>query len=185
VSYFAPLLEIGLLTEIYCRPSAGDTAEEIRKCARILQTFTRTGIPETITKEKIDPKTGQKVKQQQKVLKKIPASAIRQAQGIVIYTAFRTAIAPFGGAGGSGIMMARLDDGSWSAPIGVMPNNLSAGFMYGFDLYDVVLILRTRKAVESFYNHKFTLGGELTVSVGPVGAGDLLCIGMKSRVLIF
>lgn len=85
------------------------------------------GVPETITKEKVDQNTGQKVKKEQRVLKKIPASAIRQAKGIVIYTAFRTAIAPFGGAGGSGIMMARLPDGSWSAPVGVMPNNLSAG----------------------------------------------------------
>lgn len=48
------------------------------------------GVPETITKEQME--NGQKVKKQQKVLKKIPASAIRQAKGIAIYTAFRMLI---------------------------------------------------------------------------------------------
>ena len=68
-------------------------------------------------------------------------------------------------------MVARLPDGSWSPPASFMPNNLSTGFLIGVDIYDVVLIIRTQKAMESFYGHKVSLGAELSVTAGPVGAG--------------
>ena len=48
------------------------------------------------------------------------------------------------------------------------------------DIYDVVLILRTEKAVQSFYKHKFTVGGEMTVAAGPVGAGVMLESGKEA-----
>lgn len=50
-------------------------------------------------------------KKARKVLRKIPPSVIASAKGIVIFTAMRTGIAPFGGAGGSGVVLARLPDG--------------------------------------------------------------------------
>ena len=99
----------------------------IEKATRILKSFTEQGVEETITKSVIDPNTGHKIKKKQKVLKKIPPAVLRQAKGLAIYTAFRTGFAPLGGAGGSGIMVAKMPDGSWSAPASFMPNNLSTG----------------------------------------------------------
>ena len=46
-----------------------------------------------------------------KVFYKIPARVIRDAKGLAIFTSMRTGIAPFGGAGGSGVVIARLPDG--------------------------------------------------------------------------
>jgi len=62
--------------------------------------------------ESLDPKTGQKRKERKKVLRKIPAKVLRNAQGIIIFSAMRNGIAPFGGSGGAGVIMARLEDGS-------------------------------------------------------------------------
>lgn len=55
--------------------------------------------------------TDKKKKKTVKVLRKIPPKVIKEAKGIVIFTAMRSGIAPFGGAGGSGVVVARLEDG--------------------------------------------------------------------------
>lgn len=54
---------------------------------------------------------GEKKKKTVKVLRKIPPKVLKEAQGIVIFTAMRSGFAPFGGAGGSGLVLARLPDG--------------------------------------------------------------------------
>lgn len=64
------------------------------------------------TVEEEDEKGKKKGKKQQKVLRKIPPQVIAQAKGLAIFTSMRTAIAPFGGAGGAGIVVAKLPDGS-------------------------------------------------------------------------
>ena len=48
---------------------------------------------------------------QRKVLRKIPPEVIAEAKGLCIFTSMRSGIAPFGGAGGTGIVVARLPDG--------------------------------------------------------------------------
>lgn len=69
------------------------------------------------------------IKRQRKVLRKIPPKVLQSACGLAIFTSFRSGIAPFGGAGGAGVVVARLEDGSWSAPSSMSPNSLTAGFM--------------------------------------------------------
>lgn len=70
------------------------------------------GVGVKIDKEEIDPATGNKRRERKKVLRKIPAKVLREAQGIIIFSAMRNGIAPFGGSGGTGVIMARLEDGS-------------------------------------------------------------------------
>lgn len=77
------------------------------QCCRILRAFTVDGIERTV--EETDAKG---FKKKGKTFLKIPAKLIQQAKGIVIYTSFRTGVAPFGGAGGGGVIVARLPDGS-------------------------------------------------------------------------
>lgn len=160
-------------------PRSDDTEEEILKCERILRVFTVEGIPskDAQVEEFADGK-GNKIKKKRKVLRKIPPRAIKNAKGIVIYTAMRSGIAPFGGAGGTGLVLARLPDGSWSAPASVSPNNVSVGLLLGVDVFDVILLLNTDKALESFYSHKVTLGAETAVAAGPVGAGASMESGL-------
>lgn len=80
-------------------------------------------------------------------------------------------MAPFGGSGGSGLVMARLPDGSWSPPSFITPQNVSAGLMFGLDVYDVVLLIMSETALEGFKTHKVTVGAETAIAAGPVGTG--------------
>ena len=59
----------------------------------------------------VDAKGKKKTSKKRKVLRKIPPSVIQQAKGLAIFTSMRTGIAPFGGAGGAGIVIAKLPDG--------------------------------------------------------------------------
>ncbi|KAJ9104653.1 hypothetical protein QFC21_002151 [Naganishia friedmannii] len=116
---------------------------------------------------------------QQKVLRKIPPQVIAEAKGLAIFTSMRSGIAPFGGAGGAGIVVAKLPDGTWSAPSSTSPNNLSTGFLIGVDIYDAVLVIRTQKALESFFTHKATLGTDFAVVAGPFGIGATAEAGLE------
>lgn len=51
----------------------------------------------------------------------------------------RSGIAPLAGAGGAGVVVAKLPDGTWSPPSAILPYNMSAGLMFGVDVYDAVL----------------------------------------------
>ncbi|SCV74267.1 BQ2448_6699 [Microbotryum intermedium] len=163
-------------------PVTGDFTAELEKVTRILQSFTVDGIEGAVAAES-KTASGATRKVQRKVMRKIPAKVIRDAKGVAIFTSMRSGIAPLGGAGGAGMVIARLEDGSWSAPSSVSPNNLSLGLMLGVDIYDAVLILRTQEVLEAFMGHTVTLGAELGVAAGPYGAGAVAETG-KSRVPI-
>ena len=92
-------------------PVTGDFPDEMLKCARILRALTVDGIEQTVKAKSLD--TGKK--KEVKVIRKIPASVIADCKGLAIFTSMRSGIAPFGGAGGAGVICARLDDGSKSA----------------------------------------------------------------------
>ncbi|BGP16077.1 hypothetical protein JCM10213_006787 [Rhodosporidiobolus nylandii] len=149
-------------------PTSNDAVQEIQKCERILKAFTVEGVGFKVPiKNKKTGKTSTRL-----LKRKIPAKVLRQAKGIIIFSCMRNGFPPFGGAGGSGVIMARLPDGSWSAPSFISPNNLTVGLMFGLDVYDSILILRTQEAVDSFSSFsKITLGGEIAVAAGPYGSG--------------
>ena len=104
------------------------------------------------------------------MLVKIPPKVFQQAAGLAIFTTFRTGL-HISGAGGSGIVVSRLPDGSWSPPSGFLVHTLGAGFMIGLDIYDCVCVLRTPEAVRAFTRPRVSLGGEIGLVAGPVGAG--------------
>ncbi|KAK4046191.1 hypothetical protein OIV83_006266 [Microbotryomycetes sp. JL201] len=161
-------------------PVTGDFPEEMAKCARILRAFTVDGIEQTVKAQSV--KDGKK--RQVKVIRKIPASVLQDCKGVAIFTSMRSGIAPLGGAGGAGVICAKLDDGSWSAPSAMSPNNLSVGAMLGVDIYDAVLVIRSEEALETFKSWKVTLGAEFAVAAGPYGAGAAVEAG-KDKSPVF
>lgn len=78
------------------------------------------------------------------------------------------------GAGGSGILIARLPDGSWSPPSGILLHTAGLGFLVGVDIYDCVVVINDEKALEAFTKVRCTLGGEVSAVAGPVGMGGVL-----------
>ncbi|KAI1463467.1 DUF500-domain-containing protein [Daldinia caldariorum] len=164
-------------------PSAMD--KECDKAARILKSFCKDGFYTTASTStststsapapapasastQTASSTGPSGKS--KALVKIPQSAIANAKGLAIFTTLRTGF-HISGAGGSGLVVARLPDGSWSPPAGFLVHTIGAGFVAGLDIYDCVCVLNTSTAVEAFTKPRLSLGGEIAVAAGPVGAG--------------
>ena len=78
------------------------------------------------------------------------------------------------GAGGSGVLIARKEDGNWSPPSGILLHTAGLGFLVGVDIYDCVVVINNRKALQAFTKIRATLGGEISAVAGPVGVGGIL-----------
>lgn len=71
---------------------------------------------------------------------------------------------------GSGIVVSRLADGSWSAPSAIATLGGGVGGQIGFELTDFVFILNDYAAVRTFsHAGALTLGGNVSLAAGPVG----------------
>ncbi|KEF54377.1 uncharacterized protein A1O9_09543 [Exophiala aquamarina CBS 119918] len=99
----------------------------------------------------------------------IPPHILANAKGLAVLTVFK---AGFVGSGrlGSGIVVARLADGSWSAPSAIATAGGGFGGQIGFELTDFVFILNDAAAVRTFSQAaSVTLGGNVSIAAGPVG----------------
>ncbi|TID26522.1 DUF500-domain-containing protein [Venturia nashicola] len=139
---------------------------ESEKAARILRSFCKDGFYEEEARQ--GPITAT-----QRVIKKIPAEVIKNAKGLAIFTTMRTGLW-FSGAGGSGILIARLPDGTWSPPSGLMLHTAGLGFLVGVDIYDCVMVINTDAALQAFSKIRATVGGEVSAVAGPIGVGGVL-----------
>lgn len=75
----------------------------------------------------------------------------------------------FAGAGGSGVVMARLPDGTWSSPSAFSVRSGSVGLVYGIDVYDCICVLNTAEAVDAYRKSEVNLGGAVALAAGPLG----------------
>ncbi|KAF1797076.1 hypothetical protein FB192DRAFT_1452039 [Mucor lusitanicus] len=116
----------------------GDT----QRAVQILQLFT-------------DPSKGRDVKML------IPPSVLRDAHGIVFIRLYRIGFM-LSAKSGTGIIIARLPDGSWSAPSGVSMSSLGFGHQAGGEVIDSIIVMNYRAAVKAFFDG----GGQLQLGVG-------------------
>lgn len=131
-------------------PLPSSMASECRKCGKILSAFVTPS--QAFGPDKV-----------------IPPSVLANAQGLAIITVLK---AGFLGSGrfGSGLVVARLPDGSWSAPSAIATAGAGFGGQIGFELTDFVFILNDANAVRSFAQAgSLTLGGNVSLAAGPVG----------------
>jgi SH3 domain-containing YSC84-like protein 1 len=78
----------------------------------------------------------------------------------------------FSGKAGSGLVIARLPDGSWSAPSCIATGGLGWGLQIGADITDFVVILNSEDAVKAFsMGGNVTVGGNISAAAGPLGTG--------------
>ena len=78
----------------------------------------------------------------------------------------------FSGKAGSGIVIARLPDGSWSAPSCIATGGVGWGLQIGADITDFVIVLNSEEAVRAFsIGGNVTIGGNISAAAGPIGTG--------------
>lgn len=143
--------------------------KESEKCARILKSFCKDGF---YAERPDQTALNDGPKGKPKVIVKIPQKVIQNAHALAIFTTMRAGLW-VSGAGGSGVLIARLPDGSWSAPSGILIHTAGVGFMAGIDVYDCVLVINTPEALAAFKKVRLSLGGEISIVAGPVGVGGV------------
>ncbi|PQQ21798.1 uncharacterized protein Pyn_19836 [Prunus yedoensis var. nudiflora] len=94
---------------------------------------------------------------------------LRQAKGLAIITAVKVGVMVTYNIG-TGLVVARRDDGSWSPPSAVSTFGIGWGAQAGGELIDFIIVLRTSEAVKTFSgNVHLSIGAGLSAAVGVNG----------------
>ena len=105
-------------------------------------------------------------------LKDVFKQLSKEARALFIVPQFMRGAFIFGGAGGSGVLIARDErTGKWGDPVFYNIGSASFGAQIGADVSEMVLVVRTRKGLEEFYTNDFKLGANAGMATGPVGGG--------------
>ncbi|KAJ7341406.1 hypothetical protein JRQ81_005467 [Phrynocephalus forsythii] len=147
-------------------PIPSNLKSEAKKAAKILREFTE-----------ITSRNGPD--------KIIPAHVIAKAKGLAVLSVIKAGFLVTA-RGGSGIVVARLPNGSWSAPSAIGIAGLGGGFEIGIEVSDLVIILNHERAVEAFAKGgNLTLGGNFTVAIGPLGRNLEGDVALRSSAAVF
>ena len=92
----------------------------------------------------------------------------------------------FSGKAGSGIVIARLPDGSWSAPSCIATGGVGWGLQIGADVTEFVIVLNSEDAVRAFsIGGNVTIGGNISASAGPIGTGAAISASLAHPAPMF
>ena len=94
-----------------------------------------------------------------------------RAAGIAIFPAVYKAGFFVGAEGGNGLVIGRDAAGNWGYPAFYVLGGGSFGLQIGAQQSAVILVIRSRKALEAVIKHQGKLGPDAGVAVGWVGAG--------------
>ncbi|KAJ7456629.1 hypothetical protein FB451DRAFT_1353929 [Mycena latifolia] len=99
----------------------------------------------------------------------VPREVLQNARGFAIFTIFKAGFL-FSARAGTGIVIAKLADGSWSSPSAIGTAGLGVGGQLGAEMTDFLIVLNSRSAVKSFMaSGSLTLGGNMSLALGPLG----------------
>ncbi|PQQ08943.1 uncharacterized protein Pyn_16008 [Prunus yedoensis var. nudiflora] len=99
----------------------------------------------------------------------IPLAVLRGAKGLAILTVAKAGVL-LSYKLGTGLVIARRSDGSWSAPSSIFSVGLGWGAQIGGELMDFIIVLHDLKAVKTFCSRMhFSLGAGCSVAAGPIG----------------
>ncbi len=97
-------------------------------------------------------------------------TALNNAQGVIIVPNLVKGGFIIGGKGGSGVMLARLPDGGWSAPAFIAMGGASIGLQIGGSISEVVFTIMTQDGLNAVLVNKVKLGADAGLALGPFGA---------------
>ncbi|KAI3635851.1 hypothetical protein MIR68_006489 [Amoeboaphelidium protococcarum] len=129
-----------------------DLGSECQKAAKILDQF--------IKPEEAKEKSPDSI---------IPPDIIQKAKGLAILQVIKAGFL-WSGRAGTGVVIARLGDGSWSAPSAIATASIGFGAQIGGEMTDFLIVLNTQEAVDAFSQKgNLTVGSNLSVAAGPIG----------------
>jgi lipid-binding SYLF domain-containing protein len=98
-------------------------------------------------------------------------SILEEVKGIVFLTTIKAGFL-FTGCYGTGCVIVKLPDGSWSAPSALTITGVGCGWQIGAEVSDTMLFLPNDAAVSAFRSTgQLSVGAAVAGSVGPIGLG--------------
>ena len=104
-----------------------------------------------------------------KMKEKIPRQLFKIGEGVIIVPKLINAGFVVGGKRGRGIAMIKNADGTWSDPAFITLTGGSIGFQIGVQSVDLILIFKSDETLKKIGDGSFTLGGDASVTAGPLG----------------
>jgi lipid-binding SYLF domain-containing protein len=96
----------------------------------------------------------------------------KQAKALLVIPSLRKGGLIFGGAGGSGVLLARdPQSGAWSYPAFYTMSSVTVGAQIGGQVAQVILVVLSDRGLDSMLTSTFKLGTAVEVAAGPVGTG--------------
>ncbi|PHH70834.1 hypothetical protein CDD80_5701 [Ophiocordyceps camponoti-rufipedis] len=131
-------------------PFPSSLRSECKKCGRILKSFVNP-------RQSLGPD------------RVIHPSVLSNAKGLAVFTVLRAGCLGSGRIG-SGLVVARLPDGRWSAPSAAALVGGGFGGLIGAELTDFVFVLNDVNAVKTLAQAgSLALGGNVSLAAGPIG----------------
>lgn len=148
-----PILPLLLVAALWSAPAAASTDEteatELVDKARI-----------TVQRLARDPDVGPSLRH-----------FLGQAKAVLIFPTLIKGAFLVGGEGGSGVLLAHNEKGSWSYPAFYTMASISFGIQIGGQTAEAMLVIRTDGGVEAVLEDQMKLGADASAAAGPKGAG--------------
>lgn len=112
---------------------------------------------------------------------------VANARGIFVAPQVLRGAFILGGSGGSGVFLVwDAKTNSWAGPAFYTVGGISFGFQIGGDASEVVFLAMTERGVNALLSSGVKLGADVSVAVGPVGAGvDASTANVSADILTF
>jgi lipid-binding SYLF domain-containing protein len=94
----------------------------------------------------------------------------KDAKGLFICSKVTKAGFVFGGSGGRCVLVVPGDKG-WNGPAFYSIGTASVGFQAGVEVAELLILVQTQKGLDTLMSSSFKVGGDVSASAGPVGAG--------------
>lgn len=114
----------------------------------------------TIQRVLRDSETGPRVK-----------NLMSKAKGVLVFPEILKGAFIIGGEGGSGVLMSRQANGSWSYPAFYTMGSVSIGLQIGGESSQAMLLVMTQKGFDAILNDQVKLGADISAAAGPRGIG--------------
>jgi lipid-binding SYLF domain-containing protein len=102
--------------------------------------------------------------------KGIPDELFARCEGLAVFPSVYKAGFFVGASYGKGLMAARDPrSGEWQGPIFLQIKSGSFGYQIGVQATDLILLIMNQRGINSLLNNNLTLGGDISISAGPVG----------------
>jgi lipid-binding SYLF domain-containing protein len=98
-------------------------------------------------------------------------TALGRAKAVLIIPSLLKAGFLVGGEGGSGVLLVRQPDGSWSPPAFYTMASGSIGLQVGVQDSEVLFTVMTDKGLKQVMQNQFKLGADASIALGPIGGG--------------